>query len=474
MQALTHPHLTTPLPRPMLRTLILALALSLAPAASFAQAAPTVDSAAKPTAPAAQRPVAPVSGAAQAARPAAASPGDTGAVAVPRPSEKAVRYFRGNNVLWVVGILWGILLPCLALFTGLSARIRDVSRRIGRNWYFTIVIYGLVLSLLAWVVGLPLAYYTDFVREHAYGLSNQTFGKWFGDMLKGLMIGLVLVPLLLWIPYLLLKKSPRRWWLWSALVAVPLLVLTQFITPIWIDPLFNKFGPMHDQRLEAQILAEARRAGIEGGRVYQVDKSVDTEAVNAYVTGFGGSKRIVLWDTILRKLNDRELLFVMGHEMGHYVLHHVIYNLILATLLILIACYAVHRLAGWFIARWKDRFGFDRLDDVASYPLVGLIITLVSLAVTPFPLAFSRYAEHEADRFGLELTRDNHAAATAFARLQAENLAVPYHGTLYKLWHDSHPPIGERIDFINAYKPWAQGKPLKYGDRFRDAAGGQR
>ncbi|HET7461364.1 MAG TPA: M48 family metallopeptidase [Longimicrobium sp.] len=449
----------------MLRTLTLALALSLAPAASFAQATPTVDSTAAAATPA-RRAIAPASA---AARPAAASPADTGAVPVPRASEKAVRYFRGSNVLWVVGILWSILLPCVALFTGLSARIRDFSRRIGRRWYFTVVIYGIVITLLAWVVELPLAYYTDFVREHAYGLSNQTFGKWFGDTVKGLLIGVVLVPLLLWIPYLLLKKSPRRWWLWSALVAIPLLVLTQFVTPIWIDPLFNKFGPMQDERLEAQILAEARRAGIEGGRVYQVDKSVDTEAVNAYVTGFGGSKRIVLWDTILRKLNDRELLFVMGHEMGHYVLHHVLYNLALATLLILVACYAVHRLAGWFIARWKDRFGFDRLDDVASYPLLGLIITLVSLVITPFPLAFSRYAEHEADRFGLELTRDNHNAATAFAKLQTENLAVPYHGTLYKLWHDSHPPIGERIDFINSYKPWAQGKPLKYGDQFRDA-----
>jgi len=106
---------------------------------------------------------------------------------------------------------------------------------------------------------------------------------------------------------------------------------------------------------------------------------------------------------------------------------------------------------------------------VASYPLLVVVVTVVSFAVTPLFLAFARHLEHEADRFGLELTRDNHAAATAFARLQTENLAVPYHGTLYKLWHDSHPPIGERIDFINGYKPWAQGKPLKYGDKFRDA-----
>jgi Zn-dependent protease with chaperone function len=448
----------------MLRTLALALALAITPAASFAQAAPTVDSAAAGTTTGtpAQRP----SGAAQTpatpAIAARASAADTGVVAVPEPTEKALRYFRGNLGLWVFGIFWGLLLPAVALFTGLSARIRDLSRRIGRKWYFTVVIYGVIISVLAWVVGLPLAYYTDFAREHAYGLSNQTFAKWFGDSLKALLVGLITIPLVLWIPYLLLRKSPRRWWLWTSLVMVPLLVLTIFVTPIWIDPLFNRFGPMQDKQLETQILGLAQRAGIEGGRVFQVDKSVDTKAVNAYVTGFGGSKRIVLWDTIIRKLNDRELLFVMGHEMGHYVLRHVLLNLLLATGLILAALYAVHRLSGWFISRWKHRFGFDRLDDIASYPLLGLIITLVSLVVT-------RWAEHEADRFSLELTRDNHHAATAFVKLQTENLSVPYHGTLYKLWHDSHPPLGERIEFTNQYKPWAQGQPLKYGDRFTAA-----
>jgi STE24 endopeptidase len=439
----------------MIRILLLALALSLAPVPVPAQSAPPAESAA----------------ASQAPAPAAVAPAsaDTGMVPVPRATEKALRYHRGNTWLWLFGIAWGLLLPALALFTGLSARVRDGARRVGRNWFFTVALYGAALTLLAWLAGLPLAWYTEFVREHVYGLSNQTFGKWFGDSVKGLVLGMIAAALLLWMPYLLLRRFPRRWWLWTGLGAVPLLVFFIFISPLWIDPMFNKFGPMQDERLEARILALAQRAGIEGGRVYEVQKSVDTESVNAYVTGFGGSKRIVLWDTILRKLDERQLLFVMGHEMGHYVLRHVLLNLALSAALIILSLYAVHRLSGWLIARWKHRFGFDRLDDVASFPLLVLIVSLVSLIVTPVPLAFSRWAEHEADRFGLELTRDNRAAAGAFARLQSENLAVPYHSTLYKLWNDSHPPIGERIDFINSYRPWAEGKPLKYGDRFEEA-----
>lgn len=452
----------------MLRTLLLALALAPAPLA----ATPQAPSASAPSA-SAQSVSAPRSEAqapAVAPAPPVAAQADTGAVPVPQPTEKAVRYHRGNTALWFVGILWGLLLPVLALFTGLSARVRDFAKRVGRNWFFTVAIYGILITLLAWIAGLPLAWYSDFVREHAYGLSNQTPGKWLGDSLKGLALSMAGIALVLWMPYLLLRRFPRRWWLWTGLGAIPLIVLLIFVSPIWIDPLFNRFGPMQDQRLEAQILSLAQRAGIEGGRVYEVEKSADTETVNAYVTGFGGTKRIVLWDTILRKLDDRQLLFVMGHEMGHYVLRHVLYMLALAAGLILLSLYAVHRLSGWFIDRWRNRFGFDRLDDVASYPLLGLIVALVSLVITPVPLAYSRWAEHEADRFGLELTRDNRAAAEAFARLQGENLSVPYHGTLYKLWHDDHPPIGERIDFINGYRPWATGQPLKYEGRFADPA----
>ncbi|HSU16453.1 M48 family metallopeptidase [Longimicrobium sp.] len=450
----------------MLRTLLLALALTLAPALAPAQApAPPADTAHAAAAglPAPNPP--PV-----AASAAAPSPADTGAVPVPPASEKALRYERSGNVLWVIGTLWSLLIPALILFTGLSARIRDLSRRPGRKWYFTLAIYGALITLLLFVVNLPLAFYEEFVREHAYGLSNQTFAKWATDALTNLVIGIVGVALVMWVPYLLLRKSPRRWWLWTALAGIPLIVVTVWLQPLLIEPMFNRFGPMHDRALEQRILAEAERAGIEGGRVYEVNKSVDTKAVNAYVTGFGGSKRIVLWDTILRKLDARELLFVMGHEMGHYVLKHIAILLSMFVALLLACLWLVHASSGWLIRRHGRRFGFDRLDDIASYPLLALIVGVVGFAITPIPLAVSRHLEHEADRFGLELTRDNHAAATAFAKLQEENLATPYHGTLYKLWHDNHPPLGERIEFCNTYKPWAHGQPLRYGGHFKDPA----
>jgi Zn-dependent protease with chaperone function len=391
----------------------------------------------------------------------------TDRVEVPPPSEKAVRYYRSGNVLWVINVAWGILIPCLFLFTGFSARIRRWAQKLGRKWFFVIAIYVVIFTALNFVIDLPLAYYQEFVRQHAYGLSNQTFQKWLGDAFKNLMVGTIAGVLFLWVPYLLLKKSPRRWWLYSGLLTVPFLIFIMLVTPVWIDPLFNKFGSMKDKALESQILALADRAGIEGSRVYEVEKSVDTKAVNAYVTGFGETKRIVLWDTIIAKLVRDELLVVMAHEMGHFVLGHVTNVILLGSFLTLVALYLAYRLANGLIARFKDRFGFDTLSDVASVPLLILLTGIFSLLITPAVLAISRYQEHESDRFALEITRNNRAAAMAFVKLQEENLAVPRPGVLFKLWRASHPPVGERIDFCNEYRPWESGQPLKYDGLFK-------
>jgi len=388
-------------------------------------------------------------------------------IAVPEPTPEALSYYRSGNVLFVVGNIWDLLIPSLLLFAGVSGRIRDWARRTGRKWFFEIGLYFIVFTVIIFLVDLPLSYYQGFVRQHAYGLSNQTFEKWARDEVTGLVIGLIVGVLFMWVPYLLLNRSPKRWWLYTGLLAIPFIVLAVLVQPIWIDPLFNKFGPMKDKTLETEILALADRAGIEGSRVFEVAKSEDTKAVNAYVTGFGSTKRIVLWDTILAKLNREQLLVVMGHEMGHYVLGHVWKSILSLSALIILALYAVHRSAGWLIARYRHRFGFTELSDVASLPLILVLFSVASLVVTPVALAMQRHFEHEADRFGLEITHDNYAAASAFATLQQENLAVPRPGPLYTWWRASHPSLGDRIDFSNDYRPWESNQPLVYESYFK-------
>jgi STE24 endopeptidase len=235
---------------------------------------------------------------------------------------------------------------------------------------------------------------------------------------------------------------------------------------VWILPLYNRYGPLSDTMLETRILAQAARAGIEGSRVYQVEKSVDTRTVGAFVVGFGATKRVVLYDTLLERLTADEILFVVGHEMGHYVLRHIVVLLLLNCLLVLGSLWVVHRTAGALLMRYGERFGFTRLDDPASVPLLLLLASLAAFVAQPFALAASRHLEREADRFGLELTRDNRSAATAFVKLQQENLMVPRPSRIYEIWRASHPSLADRITFCNEYRPWTTGAPLRYGDRF--------
>jgi Zn-dependent protease with chaperone function len=392
---------------------------------------------------------------------------DIGHVAVPVASEKALSYYNTRNFWWGFGIIWSIFIPALFLFTGWSAKIRDVAQRMGKKWFFTIGIYAVIFTVVTFFIDLPLGYFSDYAMEHSFGLSNQTLAKWLQDNFISLAISCVMSFLFLWIPYLLLKKSPQRWWLYTSLLAIPFIFLMILVQPLWIDPLFNKFGPMKDKALESKILALAEKSGIAGSRVFEVAKSEDTKKVNAYVTGFMDTKRIVLWDTLTAKLDEKETLFVMGHEMGHYVLGHVWKSIAFISLIILVMLYLAHRLAHSLIAKYKHRFGFSELSDIASLPLLILITGILGFIAAPLMNTYTRYNEHEADRFGLEVTKNNRAAATAFVKLQQENLANPRPGWFVRLWRGSHPSLAERIEFSNSYRPWEKGETLKYGELFK-------
>jgi STE24 endopeptidase len=392
---------------------------------------------------------------------------DEAGVVVPEPSPLALQYYRSGNLLWGIGTALSLLIPALLLFTGISARLRTAAFRWGRRWLPSVMLYALLFILAMALLNLPLTYYVGFVRQHAYGLSTQSLEKWAGDWLKGVALSGLGLALVLWIPYLLLRRSPKRWWLYAGLTTIPIATLVLVISPVWIDPLFNDFSPLKDRVLEQRILTLARRAGIQGSRVYQVNKSIDTKTVNAYVTGLGDTKRIVLWDTILAKLEPDQIAFVMAHEMGHFILRHILSLIVIATMLTTGSLYVIHRVAGRLIGRYAQRFGFSQLSDPASFPLLITLGAATSLVATPLVLAFTRHLEHEADRFALELTRDNRAGATTFVRLQEENLSVPRPGPLYMLWRGSHPALGDRVDFANRYRPWETGQQLRYGRLFR-------
>lgn len=387
-------------------------------------------------------------------------------VVVPQASEQAMSYYYSGNVLWLMQLLLSLVIPFLFLYTGLSGTLANTSKKWGKYWYPTIVIYLVLFILIYTLLNLPIDFYTGYMREHIYHLSSQTLGRWFESYGKQLLVSIVSAALFVWIFYYLIKKSPRRWWFYSGIASTLILFFMMFVQPIWIDPLFNDFGPMKNKELEQEILSLAHQAGISDGRVYEVDKSKDTDTLNAYVVGFGSTSRIVLWDTTVQKLPADQIRFIMGHEMGHYVLHHVWWSLLYFSALSFAVFYLTYRAAHYFTRKYKKRFGFSDLSNIASLPLLILLTSVLIFLASPLTNAISRCMEHEADRFGLEITHDNQAAGEAFVSLQEQNLANPYPGKLYQFFRCTHPPLGERVAFCNSYCPWTREEPLKYGKYF--------
>ena len=371
------------------------------------------------------------------------------------------RYSRIRTLLGFLSPFYAIATSMILLFTGLSARMRDVAHRLFRHRYGRMLVYFTLFTLVGFVLDFPLSWYSGFALEHQFNLSNQSFAKWLIDEGKGSLVGIVALGAtgLIALAYAAIDKNERTWWLWLGVGTLPVLLVAVLIQPLFIDPLFNKFTPLKDQVLKQDILALAAKAEIPGRNVYEVDKSQQTKKYNAYVNGFGPSQRIVLWDTTLKGMDHDEILFVMGHEMGHYKLLHLWKGVAFTFLLSFGLFFVSGKMMAWATARYGPRWGFTRLSDEASLPLFISAISLAALIAQPLSNAFSRRIEHEADTFGLEVTHSNDAGARAFIKLGSQNRSDPEPSEFVKLMQYSHPPLGDRIRYAIRYHPWTEDRP---------------
>jgi STE24 endopeptidase len=382
---------------------------------------------------------------------------------IAKPSEKAIEYQQKKVAVWVTRIILGMIIPAVFIFSRLSCSIRNWAQSKSSMFLTTIILYFALYYTISTLLTMPLDYYSSYVLKHAYSLSNQTLAKWISDFLKTYTIGLLSGALFIWIPYLLIKKSPGYWWLQLGILIIPIIFFVTFISPVYIDPLFNKYEKMQDTVLEQKIYDEISKTTIGNCKVYQINKSVDTKEMNAYMTGVLNTKRIVLWDTTIKNLNQREVLCIVAHEMGHYLMGHVWKAIIFAGTSFILILYLINKSAIWVLDKSGGVFGFTKLHDVASLPLIILLVNIFIFVGTPLSNAYSRYTEMEADRFELELTRDNEASISSTIKLHEESLVLPTTGVVYKLWNYTHPTFQERVEFANKYKPWEENKPLKYG-----------
>ena len=281
---------------------------------------------------------------------------------------------------------------------------------------------------------------------------------------------MIAIPIV-WLLYAILRKSPRRWWLWFWLASLPILVFLIFVTPVVIDPLFFRFDPLAPKHgeLAAKLEEVTVRAGrhISQDRMFEMNASEKYKSVNAYVTGLGASKRVVVWDTTLARATTPQTLYVFGHEMGHYVLAHIpkTIGFLWGLLFVLFA------LGAWILGRLVDRpggrWGIRGTTDWASLPVLLLVATVAGEIASPGIAGFIRYQEHDADIFGLEaihgiVPQPQRAAAEAFQLLGEANLSDPDPSPFIRFWLYDHPPLAERLRFAAQYDPWGKGEPPKF------------
>jgi Zn-dependent protease with chaperone function len=408
---------------------------------------------------------APASPAGAPASPAAAPPGPQRsayeAAVLANYTDENRAYATTRVALGFLGPVYAILVGLFFLFSGLSAWIAEGARRVSRRGYVQVMIFLAVYLAIDFVLGFPLAFYQGHALEHQYRLATQGFGPWLLDQGKGLVIGFVLLAVvpLVWLAYQPVRRFPRHWWLVLGLGTLPVFLAGALLQPLVIDPAFNRFTRLEDKRLEAQVLEVAARAGIPARNVFQSDASKQTVKYNAYVSGFGVSQRIVLWDTTLEGMRPDEILFVVAHEAGHYRLHHMWWGILFMTGMSFVVFGLAAALMRGAVRRWGGRWGFRELHDVASVPLFIVTLTLLATLAQPAVNAFSRRIERDSDTFALELTRANDAGARAFMKLGSQNRSDPDPPAVIEFLSYSHPPLLDRVRYALSYRPWAEGRP---------------
>lgn len=418
---------------------------------------------------ASQKTAAPASSQSESSAPAAQADVDRYTLSHER-YEKAIAYAKAEYTLYFISVFYGVLILVLILRLRIAAKFRDVAQRLTENQTLQTAIFTPLLILLIDLLDLPLRICWHMLSLH-YEQSIQGWGSWMGDWVKEELLGIGIAILLVTILFAVIRRSPRRWWLYFWFTSLPILLFLIFIMPWYVDPLFHKFRPLqesHPQLVNA-IEKLCVRAGvpIPPERMFLMEASIKTNQINAYVNGVGASKQIVIWDTTLSKTTQNEALFVLGHELGHYVLWHVWEGFLFFSVGLLLALYLGYRALFWMVDRWGQLWKVYGQADLAALAVLLLVLEVLSFAASPIENGFSRMQEHNADIYGLELIHGSipnseNVAAHAFQVMGEIDLSDPNPSPFITFWLYGHPPLAERLVFAHSYDPWSKGKSPKY------------
>ncbi len=361
----------------------------------------------------------------------------------PEARARSDAYFEGGYVLQFVDTLFTVGVMLFLLQSGLSRRLRDwAERRTGRRFLQTPLYWAGYLAVTT-VLSFPLALYEGFFREHAYGLSNQTFGAWLGDHAKGFLLTLLFGAALVTVLYAIVRRLPRSWWAWGAIATVVFAAFLFLIFPVFVAPLFNTYTRLTDERVRAPILRMAQANGLDATDVWVSDASRQSKRISANVSGLFGTERITLNDNLLHRSTPAQIQAVMGHELGHHVLNHGYKFLAYLALITLAFFAALRRLLDWALGRWGTGWGIRDVADPAGLPLAILLGSVLLFLLTPVLNTVVRVQEQEADMFGLNAAREPDAFAQVALQLSEYRKLSP--GPLEEFLFVDHPSGRTRI-----------------------------
>ena len=390
------------------------------------------------------------------------------------PAEKLVKaraLYREDVVMELGDALWGVVVLVGLLELGVAARLERfvagvTANRWGQGFGF---LFGFLLLTTA--LSLPIGVYAHH-ESLRYGLSVEGWGAWLGDRGKGFLLSWVVGGFGVMLVFVLIRRFPRRWWLALWFPTMLFVVLGVFLTPYVIDPLFNHFEPLAKtnpelvKKLEL-VASKGKGIAIPPERMFLMRASEKSTTMNAYVTGFGASKRVVVWDTSIAKGTTDEILLIFGHEMGHYVLGHIVRGILLSFVFILVGFRVGFHLAQWLLRRYGGRWGIRSQGDWSALVVYVLVLSVLSFVCEPLENAISRADEHAADVYGQEVVHGivgdpQRVGVSSFQLLGETSLDYPYPSEVVEWWTGSHPPVWFRAAFARAYDPWASGAEPKY------------
>jgi Zn-dependent protease with chaperone function len=383
---------------------------------------------------------------------------------------KAEALYKTTTVLYLFGMVFGIIVLWVILRLRIAPVFRDLAERATKNTFVQALIFAPLLTLSIAVISLPIDIYEHHISR-AYGLSVQGWGSWLGDWGKGQSVSLVVTVFAVFILFYIIRKSPQRWWFYFWMATLPFVVLLIFVAPVILDPIFNTFEPL--EQTQPQLVSAIEKVTHRGGldiprdRMFEMKASEKVTTYNAYVTGIGATKRVVVWDNTARDMTVPETLFVFGHEMGHYVLDHIYKGLAFFAGLSFVGFWVGRKLVLAMLARWGEAWRIRGVGDLAALPVLMLALSLLTLVAEPVGNAFSRYQEHQADLYGLEVTHglfpnNGEVAASAFQKLGEKSYDYPSPNRLFVFWSYSHPTISDRVQFALHYDPWDSPSGPKY------------